>query len=61
MSTVQSQSTSNPCSISQAAGVEALMSPQEFVKEKANIFQKRRDLVLDRISYATSKSNLVPH
>lgn len=49
MSTVQSQSTSNPCSISQAAGVEALVGPQEFVKEKANIFQKRRDLVLDRI------------
>ncbi|AEI89157.1 MAG: Aspartate/methionine/tyrosine aminotransferase [Candidatus Midichloria mitochondrii] len=56
ISTVQSQSTSNPCSISQAAGVEALVGPQEFVREKANIFQKRRDLVLDRIDDITGLS-----
>ena len=33
MATVQSQSTSNPCSISQAAAVEALNGPQDFIAE----------------------------
>jgi aspartate aminotransferase len=44
--TVQSQTTSNPCSISQWAAVEALSGPQEFVAEARDAFTRRRDLVL---------------
>lgn len=44
--TVQSQTTSNPCSISQWAAVEALSGPQEFVAEARSAFTRRRDLVL---------------
>jgi aspartate aminotransferase len=50
MAKVQSQSTSNPCSISQAATVEALTGPQDFLKERAAVFQGRRDLVVDMLS-----------
>ncbi len=46
MRKVQSQSTSNPCSISQAATVEALTGTQHFLKERAAVFQKRRDMVV---------------
>lgn len=49
---VQSQSTSNPCSISQAAAVEALTGTQHFLKERASAFQKRRDLVVGMINEA---------
>ena len=35
---IQSQSTSNPTSISQAAAVEALNGRQDFIKERANSF-----------------------
>ncbi len=52
MAKVQSQSTSNPCSISQAATVEALMGPQDFLAERAAVFQTRRDLVVDMLSQA---------
>jgi aspartate aminotransferase len=44
MKTVQSQSTSNPCSISQYASVEALNGDQSFVSTCVRSFQKRRDL-----------------
>ncbi|WP_339864518.1 pyridoxal phosphate-dependent aminotransferase [Paremcibacter congregatus] len=47
---VQSQSTSNPCSISQAAAVEALTGTQHFLKERAAVFQKRRDMVVEMLS-----------
>ncbi|PCJ32263.1 MAG: aspartate aminotransferase [Alphaproteobacteria bacterium] len=47
---VQSQSTSNPCSISQAAAVEALTGTQHFLKERATVFQKRRDMVVEKLS-----------
>lgn len=50
--TVQSQSTSNPCSISQAASVAALTGPQDFLKERAAAFEKRRDLVVSMINQA---------
>lgn len=43
---IQSQSTSNPSSISQAAAVEALNGPQEFLKEMNVSFKRRRDLVV---------------
>ena len=46
MTKMQSQSTSNPSSISQWAAVEALTSPQEFLHERAASFQRWRDLVL---------------
>ena len=45
MSMVQSQATSNPCSISQAATVAALNGPQDFLKERASVFQSRRNTV----------------
>jgi len=47
MAKVESQSTSNPCSISQWAAVEALNGTQEFIKPNARLFQERRDLVVD--------------
>ncbi|PJZ65042.1 aspartate aminotransferase [Leptospira wolffii] len=46
MDTIQSQSTSNPSSISQAAAEAALTGDQECVKEMAKAFQKRRDLIV---------------
>lgn len=46
MSTIQSQSTSNPSSISQAAAVEALNGPQDFIAKHNVIFQRRRDMVV---------------
>nr|WP_279347138.1 pyridoxal phosphate-dependent aminotransferase [Govania unica] len=48
--TIQSQSTSNPCSISQAATVAALTGPQEFMKDRAKSFQGRRDLVVKMLN-----------
>ncbi|WP_308917334.1 pyridoxal phosphate-dependent aminotransferase [Jannaschia sp. LMIT008] len=46
MRKVQSQSTSNPCSISQWASVEALEGTQEFIRPNQQLFKKRRDLVV---------------
>lgn len=46
MAVVQSQSTSCPSAVSQAAAVEALSGPQDFLKERAADFQRRRDLVV---------------
>jgi len=43
---LQSQCTSNPSSISQAAALEALTGPQEFIAERTRIFQSRRDAVV---------------
>ncbi|MGF1445551.1 MAG: pyridoxal phosphate-dependent aminotransferase [Pikeienuella sp.] len=53
MRKVQSQSTSNPCSISQWAAVEALSGPQDFLAERAAAFQRRRDLVVSMLNQAT--------
>jgi aspartate aminotransferase len=47
MAKVQSQSTSNPCSISQAATVAALNGPQDFLQGWVATFKRRRDLVVD--------------
>ncbi|MBB3347948.1 pyridoxal phosphate-dependent aminotransferase [Sphingomonas sp. BK069] len=52
MSKLQSQSTSNPCSIAQAAAVAALTGDQLFLKERAAAFQKRRDLVVGMLNHA---------
>ena len=52
MRKVQSQSTSNPCSISQWAAVEALTGPQDFIAPNAELFQGRRDLVVAALNAA---------
>ncbi|CAK0766729.1 Aspartate/prephenate aminotransferase [uncultured Gammaproteobacteria bacterium] len=52
MGIIQSQSTSNPCSISQAAAVEALNGPQDFITERAEAFRQRRDLVVAMLNEA---------
>lgn len=49
---VQSQSTSNPCSISQWAAVEALNGTQEFLAPNNELFVTRRDLVVDLLNKA---------
>jgi aspartate aminotransferase len=46
MAKLQSQSTSNPCSISQYAAEAALTGPQDYVAESRAVFQRRRDLVV---------------
>jgi aspartate aminotransferase len=50
MAKVQSQSTSNPCSISQAATVAALNGPQDFLQGWVATFKRRRDLVVDMLN-----------
>ncbi|AZL60447.1 pyridoxal phosphate-dependent aminotransferase [Tabrizicola piscis] len=52
MGTIQSQSTSNPCSISQYAALEALSGPQEFLADWRRVFQGRRDLVVSMLNQA---------
>ncbi|MEH6401847.1 MAG: pyridoxal phosphate-dependent aminotransferase [Sneathiella sp.] len=52
MAKVQSQSTSNPCSISQYASVEALNGPQDFLATRGKAFEGRRDLVLKLLNEA---------
>jgi len=52
MTTIQSQSTSNPTSISQWAAVEALNGPQDFIPERAAVFKERRDLVVSMLNQA---------
>jgi len=47
---IQSQSTSNPSSISQAAAVEALNGAQDFIKDRATSFQERRDFVVNALN-----------
>jgi aspartate aminotransferase len=53
MGVIQSQSTSNPSSVSQAAAVEALNGPQDFIKTRAEAFKERRDLVVSMLNQAT--------
>lgn len=50
MSIIQSQSTSNPSSISQAAAIEALSGTQDYVPRNALDFKRKRDLVLELIN-----------
>jgi aspartate aminotransferase len=53
MRKVESQTTSNPCSISQYAAVEALNGTQAFIKPNQKLFQGRRDLVVSMLNQAT--------
>ena len=50
MGTIQSQSTSNPCSVSQYAALEALSGPQDFLADWRKVFQGRRDLVVSMLN-----------
>jgi len=50
MANVQSQSTSNPCSISQYAALAALTGPQDYIAESRAVFQRRRDLVVSGLN-----------
>ena len=50
MGDIQSQETSNPCSVSQWAALEAIVGPQDSVVTMKAEFQKRRDYVLSRIA-----------
>jgi aspartate aminotransferase len=52
MATIQSQSTSNPSSISQAAAAAALNGPQDFIPRNNTAFKKRRDLVVEMLNQA---------
>ena len=52
MGTIQSQSTSNPCSVAQYAALEALTGTQEFLPENRKLFQRRRDLVVSMLNQA---------
>lgn len=50
MTDIQSHSTSNPCSISQAASAAALNGDPAFLKDWVKAFERRRDLVVDRLN-----------
>ncbi|MFQ5622925.1 MAG: pyridoxal phosphate-dependent aminotransferase [Paracoccaceae bacterium] len=52
MRKIQSQSTTNPCSISQWAAVEALRGPQGFIDTSREVFRRRRDLVVGMLNDA---------
>ncbi|CAH2601452.1 Aspartate/prephenate aminotransferase [Rhodovastum atsumiense] len=49
---LQSQSTSNPTSISQAAALAALTGPQDFINEMIAVYQERRNLVVEMLNQA---------
>ncbi len=57
---IQSQSTTNPSSISQAASVEALSGTQEFIKKRADSFQERRDFVVNALNAIDGIECLIP-
>ncbi|NVN09903.1 pyridoxal phosphate-dependent aminotransferase [Nguyenibacter vanlangensis] len=54
MAVVQSQSSSNPCSISQVAAIEALDGPQDIITERRDAFRRRRDRIVAGL-------NAIPH
>jgi aspartate aminotransferase len=60
MANIQSQSTSNPTSISQKAAVEALRGPQDFIQVMNREFDKRRKYMVERLNRITGMSCLMP-
>ncbi len=52
MANIQSNSTSNTCSVSQWAALEALSGPQDFLADWRKVFQGRRDLVVSMLNEA---------
>jgi len=61
MAKLQSQSTTNPSSISQAAAVEALNGTQDFIKTRAESFKERRDFVVKYLNSIKGLSCLKPN
>ena len=57
---IQSQSTTNPSSISQAAAVEALNGTQDFIKTRSDSFKERRDFVVKTLNSINGLSCLKP-
>ena len=57
---IQSQSTSNPCSISQAAATAALNGDQSFLEERNDAFKNRRDMVVNMLNAAEGISCIKP-
>ena len=60
MGKLQSQSTSNPCSIAQAAAAAALNGPQGFLVERQQAFRQRRDMVVEMLNQAPGLSCPTP-
>ena len=60
MRKIQSQSTSNPTSISQWAAIEALNGPQDFIAERNAIFKARRNMVVEMLNAAEGIECLTP-
>ena len=60
MAKIESQSTSNPTSISQWASVEALNGTQDFIPERAKVFEERRDLVVSMLNQANGIDCITP-
>jgi len=60
MAKIQSQSTTNPSSISQAAAVEALNGDQSFIKVRAKAFKDRRDFVVESLNAISGINCLNP-
>lgn len=52
MEKLQSQQTSGACTISQHAALAALTGPQDFIRESKRVFQKRRDVMVERLNRA---------
>jgi len=61
MAKLQSQSTTNPSSISQAAAVEALNGTQDFIKNRSELFKERRDFVVKYLNNIKGLSCLNPN
>ncbi len=60
MAKVQSQSTSNPSSVSQAAALGALSGNQSFLKQRNDVFKERRDLVVEMLNDSEGMECLTP-
>jgi aspartate aminotransferase len=60
MANIQSQSTSNPCSISPKAALEALQGPQDFIRTMNAEFDKRRKYMVERLNRIPGISCLMP-
>ena len=61
MAKLQSQSTTNPSSISQAAAVEALNGTQDFILKRKKSFEERRDFVVEELNKIAGISCLKPN
>ena len=59
-SKLQGQSTSNPCSVSQAASIEALAGPLDEVHEMVREFEKRRNIIVERLTQIPGVSCIKP-